>query len=205
MRKLIFMAVTLLLASPVQAKIYKWVDDKGVTHFGDSIPPQYADRPRSELNDDGQVVKKISGPLTPEQLKAKQDEEAKQKQAQQAAAEQKRHDQALLNGYSNAQEIDLARDRNLQQVDLAIGSIQTRMKSVQMRLDDYNKQAGRFTQAHKPVPADLQTDLKDTQTEMQNLQVMLKQKTKDKEDIRARYAKDKQRYLELTGQSAASK
>ncbi len=205
MRKLIFMAVALLLASPVQAKIYKWVDDKGVTHFGDSIPPQYADRPRSELNDDGQVVKKISGPLTPEQLKAKQDEEAKQKQAQQAAAEQKRHDQALLNGYSNAQEIDLARDRNLQQVDLAIGSIQTRMKSVQMRLDDYNKQAGRFTQAHKPVPADLQTDLKDTQTEMQNLQVMLKQKTKDKEDIRARYAKDKQRYLELTGQSAASK
>ncbi len=205
MRKLIFMAVALLLASPVQAKIYKWVDDKGVTHFGDSIPPQYADRPRSELNDDGQVVKKISGPLTPEQLKAKQDEEAKQKQAQQAAAEQKRHDQALLNGYSNAQEIDLARDRNLQQVDLAIGSIQTRMKSVQMRLDDYNKQAGRFTQAHKPVPADLQTDLKDTQTEMQNLQVMLKQKTKDKEDIRARYTKDKQRYLELTGQSAASK
>lgn len=205
MRKLIFMAVALLLASPVQAKIYKWVDDKGVTHFGDSIPPQYADRPRSELNDDGQVIKKISGPLTPEQLKAKQAEEAQQKQAQQAAADQKRHDQALLNTYSNAQEIDLTRDRNLQQVDLAIGSIQTRIKSVQMRLDDYNKQASRFTQAHKPVPADLQTDLKDTQTEMQNLQIMLKQKTKDKEDIRSRYAKDKQRYLELTGQAPASK
>lgn len=205
MRKLIFITVALLLASPVQAKIYKWVDEKGVTHFGDSIPPQYADKARTELDADGRVVKKVSGPLTPEQLKAKEEEAAKQKQDEQAAMEQKRHDQALLNTYSNAKEIDLTRDRNLQQVDLSIGSIQTRMKSVQTRLDDYNKQAKGFTQAHKAVPADLQTDIKDSQTEMNNLQSMLAQKNKDKTDMRARYDKDKQRYLELTGQAPASK
>ncbi len=205
MRKLLFMVAALALANPVHATIYKWVDEKGVTHFGDSIPPQYADRPRSELDSDGRVIKKVNGPLTPEQLKAKEEDAAKQKQAAQAAVEQKRHDQALLNTYSNPKEIDLTRDRNLQQVDLAIGSIQTRMKSVQMRLDDYNKQASRFTQTHKAVPSDLQNDIKDSQTEMSNLQSMLAQKNKEKTDMRARYDKDKQRYIELTGQAAVNK
>lgn len=206
MRKQVLLSTALaalLLAAPLaQAKLYKWVDEKGVTHFGDSIPPQYADQARSEIGKDGKVTRHISGPLTPEQLKAREEEQAKQKQAQQEAAEQKRRDTALINTYTKPEEIDLARDRNLQQADLAINSIQMRMKSVQTRLDSYQKQAGKYTQSKRPVPADLQSDLTATSQEKQKLQEMLKQKEQEKLTVRNRFDTDKKRFMELTGRSS---
>lgn len=207
MRKPILLSTllaALLLAAPLaQAKLYKWVDEKGVTHVGDSIPPQYADQARTELSKDGRVVKQVSGPLTPEQLKAREEEQAKQQQAQQDAVEQKRRDNALINTYSKPEEIDLARDRNLQQADLTINGIQMRIKSTQARQTQYQQQADRYNKAKRPVPADLQSDLQDTNAEMKTLQEMLKQKQQEKATIRARYDADKKRFMELTGRSNA--
>jgi hypothetical protein len=36
-----FIILVMLTALPVQAEIYKWVDEKGKTHFGDRVPQQY--------------------------------------------------------------------------------------------------------------------------------------------------------------------
>ncbi|MDH3551543.1 MAG: DUF4124 domain-containing protein [Gammaproteobacteria bacterium] len=40
-------------ASAQQAVTYRWVDDEGVVHFGDRIPPEYAEKPKQVLNDQG--------------------------------------------------------------------------------------------------------------------------------------------------------
>jgi hypothetical protein len=39
-------ALVMLLAqgSAHAAELFRWVDDQGVTHFGDKVPPRYADR-----------------------------------------------------------------------------------------------------------------------------------------------------------------
>ena len=47
------------LSFPAAAQMYKWVDKKGTTHYGETIPPEYADRDRLELNKSGRVVKSI--------------------------------------------------------------------------------------------------------------------------------------------------
>ena len=36
-----FFLIFLVLAFPVQAEIYKWVDENGKTHFGDRVPEKY--------------------------------------------------------------------------------------------------------------------------------------------------------------------
>ena len=38
-----------------EAKLYKWVDKNGTTHYGETIPPEYADRDTKELNK-GRVI-----------------------------------------------------------------------------------------------------------------------------------------------------
>ena len=40
------------------AKLYKWVDDKGVTHYGETIPPEYADKDNVQFDDKGRVIKR---------------------------------------------------------------------------------------------------------------------------------------------------
>ena len=49
---------------------FKWVDDEGVIHYGDHIPPEYADKPKQRLNDQGVAVEHLEGKKTEEQLAA---------------------------------------------------------------------------------------------------------------------------------------
>ncbi len=41
---LLALCATSIAARADSQTTYKWVDDQGVTHYGDSIPPQYAQK-----------------------------------------------------------------------------------------------------------------------------------------------------------------
>jgi hypothetical protein len=43
-------------------RIYKWTDEKGVTHYGESIPPEYRDQAATEMNQRGLALRKILYP-----------------------------------------------------------------------------------------------------------------------------------------------
>ncbi|HUW49872.1 MAG TPA: DUF4124 domain-containing protein [Sulfuricella sp.] len=197
MRYIVSLLMLTLLSFPAAAKMYKWVDENGKTHFGDTIPPQYANQGNVELSKEGLVIKKTDAALTPEQRKAREDEQARKKEEERKKEEQQRRDRALLNTYTTEKEIDLVRDRNLQQGTLQIQGTELRIKQVQPRLDESRKKAGTFTARNKPVPAYLQQEVQETEKEMQHLQEMVKQRRQEMEAIRARFEDDKKRFREL--------
>ena len=49
---------------------YRWVDEQGVVHYGDNIPPQYAQQDRTILNKQGVALSHVDAALTPEQAAA---------------------------------------------------------------------------------------------------------------------------------------
>src|SRR3990172_6037421 len=140
-------------SATAEAKLYKWVDDKGTTHFGETIPPEYANKDRVQYNDKGNVIKK--------NVPANEAATGKKPVEDQAVIEQRRKDSALLNTYSNEKEIDLALGRNLQQVEARISSIHMLQKSAQESLGSYQKEAEQMKAAGKKIPASLQSDIAD--------------------------------------------
>ena len=102
----------LLGAAAATGATYKWVDDQGVTHYSDKLPDT-ASGATMQMTKSGMVFRKSEPPPTPEQIKLRAEEEAKNREAAKAAVEQKRRDDALLNSYTNEREINLVRDRNL--------------------------------------------------------------------------------------------
>ena len=40
---------------------YRWVDDKGVVHYGDSVPSEYSQQERSVLNGQGVEIGHVAG------------------------------------------------------------------------------------------------------------------------------------------------
>lgn len=191
--------IGLAFSLPAAAKMYKWVDDQGVTHYGETIPPEYAGKDRSELNKAGRVVK-TQEVLTPEERRAKEQEAARKRNEAEAALEQKRHDKALLNTYTNVKEIDLARDRNLQQVEARINSISSQLKMASDNQASLQKEAENLTKAGRKIPKSLQEDLQESQERLSNLQQDLEKTKAEKIAVEARYDADKVRYKELTGQ-----
>lgn len=188
----------LAFSFPVAAKMYKWVDDKGVTHYGETIPPEYAHKDRTELNKAGRTVGKKEV-LTPEERLAKEQAEAQKREEEEVAREQKRRDKALISTYSNVEEIDLARSRNLQQVEARIDSIGSQLKMVESNLTGLKKEADGYNAAGKKIPPSLQEDLKESQERMAKMQQDMEKARAEKADLDARYDADKARYKELTG------
>lgn len=189
--------LALLASQPALAKMYKWVDEKGVTHYGDSIPAQYAPRGSTELSKGGTVLKKTDPALTPEQIKAKEDAEARKKEDAKATVEKERKDKALLDSYTNEKEIDMARDRNLQQTDVAIQGTQTRLKPVQAKLDGLRRHVESLKKSKRPIPADVTEDVLEAEKTVAQLNNDIKLKILEKETIRAKYEAEKMHYREL--------
>lgn len=199
-----FLLVALAVAQPAWAKMYKWVDEQGKTHYGDTIPAQYAGQGNTELSKKGMLVKKTDAALTEEQRKTKEEALAKQKIEDQKVLEAERHDRALLNTYTSEKEIDLTRNRHLQAVDAIIQTSQASVKTAQSKLDGRRKQAAGFTASKKPVPKDITDEIKAIEQEILRLQDTVKRKQQEQTEIYAKFEADKQRFRELTQGAAAA-
>lgn len=182
----------------VSAKLYKWVDDKGTTHYGETIPPEYADKDRKELNPAGRVIKSEEV-VTPERRHAKELEEAKKRDEENVVLEQRRHDRTLLNTYSNVKEIDQARLRSVQQIDASINVLNAYIKTANDNLLSLQKEAEGYTNANRKVPASLEEDLQEAQARLAKLQHDAEKPNAEKAALEARFAADKARYMDLTG------
>ncbi len=195
---LIALVIGITFSLPATAKLYKWVDDKGTTHYGETIPPEYANKNRTELNKSGRAIKKIEVP-TPAERQAQEKAEAKKRADEKSVLERKRRDMTLTSTYSNSKEIDLARNRNLQQVNARITNNNSQLKLANGNLLELQKESEGYTRANKPIPKDLQDDIREAQARVAKLQQNLEKSLAEKAAVEARYDADKARYQELTG------
>lgn len=181
----------LLIMSHAQAensnRIVKWKDEKGVTHYGDSIPPQYANRDNSLMNKQGITVQQ-NKPNVPHD-----------KGAELAKLEQDKKDRALLGTFTNADEIDLTRDRNLEPELLILKNLQQDRAIAQARVDKSNAKAAPFVKTKKPVPANISSELKADKDALAKIDLRINERQKSIDAIRKRFEEDKKRYLTLRG------
>ena len=177
------------------AKIYKWTDEKGVTHYGESIPPEYKDNPAAEMQG-GITVRKIDAANSPNQRKTTDEKAAREEK--QRAFEQRRRDMALVNTYTSTKEIDEARERTLQLPIQAIRSLEPRLRKAQERLTALQQQAAGLTKTGKQVPDGLSQDIADQKAEVDSFKAEMDRHQAQVQAIKTKYEEDKKRYLELT-------
>ena len=176
--------IALSLSSLAHADIYKWKDAQGVTHYGDTMPPQAAGRATIEMNKKGNIVKETAAAPTSAERATQDAEQAKQKKDLQTQTEQKRHDSALLNTYTSPAEIDLARDRSLEQYKLVINGTNARLAPLRAK---QSKLAPKSTESIENM------------RKISDLTAIVTQKNIEIDTTRAKFDADKARYIELTG------
>lgn len=190
MQKIIYFlfASLLVVSSAANAdgkKIVKWVDSKGVTHYGDKLPAQDAGRNSSEMNNQGMVVKQ--NVVT----------EKKNDALDQEKLERARKDKILLASYTNAEEIDLARDRNLQMDLAALQSLTQQKLNITNRAARNNKTAESLRARKKPIPPYLVDELKLSKMETSKIDRQLAERKLSMEGTKARYAEERARFTAL--------
>lgn len=183
-----FLSIFILLTIAQHAHaegIVKWKDEKGVTHYGDKIPPQYSNTENSVINKQGITVKR-NKPAS-----------VKDETASLAKTEQDKKDKALVDAFTNESEIDLARDRNLQLDQVTLDGLALQKANSEKRLANSQKNAQSYTFKKKPVPADLVADIKSNQEAIAKIDQQVAEHKATMEATRQRFDADKQRYIAL--------
>jgi hypothetical protein len=174
---------------------YKWTDDQGVVHYGDSIPPQYAEKAHEALDKQGMAIGHSDAAKTAEQL-------AQEARDHDEVVKKLQHDNFLIATYTSVKDIESLRDVRLQQLkgqqvaaDAYVENLKSRLVALQGRAKHfrpYSTQAG----AHR-LPDDLAEDLVHTLNEMRTQSSALAAKNAEIDAVRAQFDSDVQRYREL--------
>ena len=174
---------------------YRWVDEQGVVHYGDSIPPQYAEKEHAVLNNQGLVVGHADAQKTPEQ----QVIEAKE---QEGTRKQQQHDTFLLATYTSVKDIESLRDVRLDQLkgqrtaaEQYVENLHSRLVALQSRAKHFRPYSAR-PDAHR-MPDDLAEDLVHTLNEMRSQSNALNVKNEEVSAVRAQFDTDIDRYRAL--------
>ena len=174
---------------------YRWVDENGVVHYGDRIPPQYATKESTLLNKQGVEVGHTEAQKTPEQLA----EEAQKREEQ---IRLKQHDTFLLTTYTSAKDIEALRDERLFQISAQRHAAEQYVEGLHSRLSGLQSRARGFKPySDKPdarrMPDDLAEDLVRTVNEMRTQRSALAAKDAEENAMRQQFQADIDRYREL--------
>lgn len=190
-------ALSLVGVSAEAGKLYKWVDEHGVTQYSTTMPAEHKDRKSIELDSKGRVRKENTAALTQAELKAIDDAKSQKIVDEKKAYEQSRKDNALMNTYTSESEIDAARERALGGVKQVIDSYDPRIKSAKSRYDTLKQQSDGMIQRGKAVPEVMKGDMAAAQREIAQLESEVKAKQGEIVKLQEKYDADKQRYREL--------
>lgn len=193
------------LAATHAGAAFKCVDERGITHVGDTPPPGCAKVIMYETNRAGHVIREFPPSLTPEQVKQKQIEDAKRREAEKIAAEQKRKDTALLQTFSSEKEFDIVRDRNIEPLRARIRTAQDRIKDVDKRIKEVEEEAEFYKAGKKggkgakkdETPKSLVEEQERLKAEKVNLAKGIAETEKEIEQTREKFDVDKRRWVTL--------
>jgi hypothetical protein len=166
---LVLAAVTLPFAAGAQhpQRLYKWVDANGVTHYGDKVPPEYANRDRNVLNDQGVAVGFEEGEVTEAERAVLEAREREAEADRAVRAEIARRDRMLLETYLSVGDIEELRNRRLELLESQIKVTELYLNNLRKRLVGLQNEAGKFkpytTREDAPqIPEDLALDISRT-------------------------------------------
>jgi len=189
-------AVSLLAASPAVAGMYRWVDGNGRVHYGDTLPPTYQQSGAAEMSKQGNIIKATQSEA---ERRAQAEREAEQKRIQDEQQKQAQLDRALTKTYTTEAEIDLARDRALENYKLMIRGAEIRAGAVDANLADLRTRIANVQKAGRKVGPGLQEQLDQAVRESEELKRTIQKNQNAMVQVREKYEADKLRFRELTG------
>ncbi len=190
----------LAAAAPKDNKVFKWVDEDGVVHYGDSIPARYAELPKEVVNDHGVTVDNLAGKKTEEEIEAERLE-----QERLAAIElERRADQALLATYLSVDEIVMHRDRRVELFQAQARVTELYLRNLERRMHKLRTEAASFQPYSEDPDApmigeDLASDIQETKSIIARHEGNLAKYKHDEQQIIASFDSDISRFKVLKG------
>ncbi len=201
---LVLTAAACAASSAAAQKLYRWVDDDGVVHYGDRIPPQYVDRDRAVLNESGVTIGVEEGALTEDELARLEREREAEAAVRAAKAEIARRDRMLLETYLSVDDIVALRDNRLEMLEAKVTVTEVYISELEDRLARLERTAQRYKplsdrEDAPDLPPDLAAEIDSTKASIESYRETIRQTRDEQTRLKEQFDGDIERFKELKG------
>jgi hypothetical protein len=190
-------AASCLPTAAQAAKLYKWVDDEGRTHYSDKLPPTEVKRARAQLDEHGITIDRIDAAKTPEQLRQEEEEERLRREQEKLAKKQLQEDRVLLRTFRTEGDILMARDGQIQSVDTYIRVTEANIKRLKRTLAEMQNNAAELELSGQTISKRYLADIETKREALNDSYQSIVEREKEKDRIRRSFAYDLKRFREL--------
>lgn len=190
---LIFLAAT----QPVLAKMYRWTDEEGNTHYSDKIPSEAIKRSHSTINDRGLITERTDAARTDEEYARELEIKRLLAEQQKELERQQAKDQVLLKSFRTEDDIILSRDGTLSTYDTQIRIVYDNIQRLKKRLAQLEQYAANIERKGKKLDRKTMHGIKNSRQEIKNSYESILRQERDKERVEKKYATDLERFRKL--------
>jgi hypothetical protein len=202
------LAALVLQPLVAHAGIKCWTNKEGVRECGNAVPPEFAQGGHEEKRANGIVLRKQERSKTPEEVAAERDRraaDAKAKAASEAAAaKQAAADRVLLDTFSSEDDLMLARDGQLTNVESLIKVTESHVKKLDRQLDQMIGQAADIEKRGRKVPENLTNNIENVRGQIDEQKLFIEAKRLEQKTIGAKFDADIARFRELRSKRTAT-
>ncbi len=195
---LVLLAVAAILVPALsEARFYRWVDEQGVVHYTDQIPPTQVDKGHTALSDKGVPLETVPPAQTLDELKRERELKRLRAEQERLLEQQRAADRVLLSSFRSVDDLIMARDGKLAAVDVVIGVARGNIRREQERLAQLRSEAADLERAGRPIPPRLDEGIAKTERAIRDAYTSIVERERQKEEIRVAFDRDHKRFRQL--------
>lgn len=198
-RKLLLALCLVALGSPpaAQAALYRWVDEEGVVHYTDTLPPSQKDRGHTVINEEGIRMRTVPPAKTAEEVERDREMERLRTQQERLVEQQRAADRLLLRTFRTEDDILMARDGKIATLDVMVQVTRNNIRRQQEWLAGLRAEAANLERAGKPVTQRLRDGISKTERSIADGYETIVEREQQKEAIRENFERDLTRFRQL--------
>jgi chromosome segregation ATPase len=199
-RYFVLLPALLVATAAVAERTFKWTDSEGQVHYGNRVPPEYAQMERKVINEQGRTVKVYEAAKTPDERAAA--EKAAELEARKKALdeEQATHDRSLLATYASEQDMQLAREGKVASIEALLQLTNSRIESMKQRLHGLTEEAATYERSGKQLPHTVESQINNLRSQITRNEDFVKEKEQELGEINKQFDADINRFIELTAE-----
>ena len=194
---LMFLILTAVVGTSVQAELYRWVDASGRVHYSDRVPPEYAKRGHETLNKNARRIETVRPEKTAEELEQERLETLRKQELEKIVQAERARDATLLKTFGSIADIDRIMNDRLELLQSKINLIQGKIGKVVVKLKQSEKKKSTYVEQEKLAPRQLIDNIDKYRTQIDEWQEKIREYKQAQDDTYERFTSDRLRLIEL--------
>lgn len=203
----LLLVLTLTWSTSAHSGLYRWVDEAGKVHYGDRIPPAYAQNGHVKLYKNGLTKERVESAKARkkkiEELKKEKEAQKRLKAKQHEADLQEMRDTQLRSMFSSVEELEVVYQSKLEMADGGIAILQARHKKLSDSLEMLEARHERIVNPNDKNKLGMK--IEDILDNLHIYQQAITENQIERDKISKRYKKDLIRFSILAAQDEKEK